>query len=535
MSTAVDQLRRPKSGDYDIPELVELAVNGIIRVPKFQRSFVWDAADVVKLFDSIWRGFPIGTILLWRHPAPEGIIEFGPIRLHAPHRDDALMVVDGQQRITSLLGALTEYGDQANDDRFDVYFDLLRQRFVGGRRRPILPSWLPLREALESRRLLSWMRENGDDLEPEAFEVAESLVGTIRDYKIPRYIVEGDDDILLREVFDRVNSAGKPIRRADVFHALFAANAEPGSPATVVESLSRLGFGQIDADKVVQGLLALRGGNVARDVHDEFGDREQIADWYDKTEQALHQVIDFLRDEEVPHSLLVPSTLPIPVLAAFFYLHGRPDGWNRRLLSRWMWRGWTHDFGKRGQTPALRQAVRAVNPKKNIPEQAPPPFDALRALLELVPDGEPSVIDTRSLRTNSAQGKLALLALASRRPRDLDGNALDIAKQLEQYGIDAVTELVFDHRADFAARGFWPVDSPMPTGEEDEEILESHLISQTAAVALRNGDISRFIEIRRQDLMDLTRRYLTAKVDPKAIIRRSLNESPADAAEPLIL
>jgi hypothetical protein len=313
----LEQLRRPKPATLDIPELVKQATSGLLRVPSFQRNFVWDAEDVRKLFDSIWRGFPIGTLLLWKHPAERGVAKFGPVELTVEPRTDALWVVDGLQRVTSLVGVLSSAARRV-DERFDVYFDLRRTRFVTGGRTAVPPTWLPVHEALETRNLLAWLREHEEDLEPADLDMADALGGALRDYQVPAYVVEGDDDVLLREIFDRVNSAGKPISRSQVFHALFAGESEPGSPASVVESLRRLGFGELDGDRVLQSLLAIRGGNVQRDVHSEFARDEDVSDWYEQTERAIESAIDFLRRQGVPHLLLVPSTLPLPVLAAFF-------------------------------------------------------------------------------------------------------------------------------------------------------------------------------------------------------------------------
>ena len=93
--------------EFDVPELVKLAADGVLRIPSFQRAFVWDASDVRQLFDSLYRGFPVGAILLWRKEGPAGLVSFGPIRGEVPERADALWVVDGQQRATSLFGALS--------------------------------------------------------------------------------------------------------------------------------------------------------------------------------------------------------------------------------------------------------------------------------------------------------------------------------------------------------------------------------------------------------------------------------------------
>ena len=46
-------------------KLVERIAAGKIRVPRFQRTFVWKQADLLRLLDSILRGFPIGSILVW--------------------------------------------------------------------------------------------------------------------------------------------------------------------------------------------------------------------------------------------------------------------------------------------------------------------------------------------------------------------------------------------------------------------------------------------------------------------------------------
>jgi hypothetical protein len=182
--------------------------------------------------------------------------------------------------------------------------------------------------------LISWLREHGEDLELEDYDIADRLGGTIWDYRFPAYIVESDDEHLLRDVFDRVNSAGKPISRAQVFHALFGGSTEEVSVDSIVEQLRRHGFGSINENRVVQSLLAIRGGNISRDLHTEFSNGEDLADWYDRTEDALTRVIEFLKNQGVPHIQLVPSTFPIPVLAAYLYLHQDLSPWYEQLLSR---------------------------------------------------------------------------------------------------------------------------------------------------------------------------------------------------------
>lgn len=520
------------SGSFTIPDLVKLAGEGSIRIPTFQRAYVWEAGDVIRLFDSIFRGFPIGTVLLWRQEAPEGEIRFGPIKLTAPHRTDALWVVDGQQRITSLFGALSSV-HRGVDERFEVYFDLSTSRFTNPRRGVVPPRAIPVREALETRSLLAWLRQHDNDLEPADFDLADRLGGSIRDYRVPAYVVSGSDQNLLREVFDRVNSAGRPISRAQVFHALFAKDSEPGSPASVVQELRQLGFGKIDENRVVQSLLAIRGGDVQRDLREEFEEGDDPADWYDRTEQTLARSIKFLRSEGVAHLLLMPNTLPLPVLAAFFHLHPEPDTWILRLLSRWLWRGWAQGFGNEGgQTPTLRRAVRTVNPRRLSPGTAPSSYEAVRNLLQAIPDTPAGEISLDRFRTDAVNGRLILLALASLEPRDGEGEVIDLAEEFDKRGVEAVTELVPGHRSDPAARGFWRAGYGRPSGAEESSVLESHAISSSAAAHLRDRDMDAFLDARRAALRDLVGSYLESRIEPGAIVRPPLADLVvADEAE----
>lgn len=467
-------------------------------------------------------------MLLWKSPADAGVVDLGPYHLEVPEAREAYWVIDGQQRVTSLVGVLShELGDV--DPAFDLYFDLRRRRFVHRSRRGTPSWWVPVRETISTSTLLTWVRAHGDELAPDELAAIDELGGALRDYTIPAYVVEHDDVDLLREVFDRVNSAGKRITRAEVFHALFANDADPGSARGVAEALRSRGFGDLDESRVVQSVLAVRGGDPQRDLHDEFrpGEREERDQWFDDTEQALGRVINLLGEEGIPHLLLVPSPLPIPVLAAIEHLHPSLDEWTRRLLSRWLWRGWVHGFGRSGQTPALRKAVRTVNPAKEDPGAAPPVNDAVRQLLALVPDEAPPPIVGEPFRTNTSNTRLGLLALASLAPLDATGAPVDLSARLEEHGYDSIGEFVPGDRSDLANRSFWPGPEPFDA-VDDPEILASHAITPSAAEALRRGDHVGFLRERRATLTELTDRFLRRKLEPGALTRPALTELVVD-------
>ena len=73
-----------------------------LRIPVIQRDFVWNAEDIKELLDSIVRGYPIGSIILWetkgKFPSSPLIDSKKSLTMPVP-----LYVLDGQQRLTSLL------------------------------------------------------------------------------------------------------------------------------------------------------------------------------------------------------------------------------------------------------------------------------------------------------------------------------------------------------------------------------------------------------------------------------------------------
>ena len=63
-------------------KLVERVAAGRIRIPRFQRSFVWKQPDLSTLLDSVLRGFPIGSILVWDTEANmESTSRIGPVEI----------------------------------------------------------------------------------------------------------------------------------------------------------------------------------------------------------------------------------------------------------------------------------------------------------------------------------------------------------------------------------------------------------------------------------------------------------------------
>ena len=55
-------------GDYKLADIVHDIEKGILRIPQFQREFVWDKPRVMRLLESIYLEYPIGSFFFWDAP-----------------------------------------------------------------------------------------------------------------------------------------------------------------------------------------------------------------------------------------------------------------------------------------------------------------------------------------------------------------------------------------------------------------------------------------------------------------------------------
>ncbi|WP_130796922.1 DUF262 domain-containing protein [Streptomyces otsuchiensis] len=512
---------QPKVSRVAPPQLVDWARDGRIRIPPFQRPYRWDASDAERLFDSILRGYPIGNLLMWRKPAPAAEVSIGETTFDAPEQPAALWVVDGQQRLTTLVGALTG-SEETVDRRFRIFYDLREEKFLSSphSHRP-REHWLPVWVAADNRRLLAWQRAR-PWLSDHEFELCDAVTTAIRTYEIPMYEIEGDDEKALREIFDRMNTFGKALKRAEIFQALHSAplDVQPSDLDTLRVRAAGFRFGDFSQQVLMQSVMAVRGGKVDRDFRQEFRDDADRQDAFARTEKALRVVVDFLRTEAgIPHLRLLPYALFTPVLTRFVALFGRPDERSAELLRRWIWRGAVVGAAPQGNTVALRRNATAVADD--------PVASAGRLLALLPPGGENWRPDLTQAALNRAQGRINVLGLLSARPvllTDLDqadgdhyprGTRVD-QPELLQTMLDGherpLREIMPGGGRGLANRIAHPVVAEsigsllLGGGNEsgaDESGAASHCVDDTALSLLARGDHERFLKRREIALTQL--------------------------------
>lgn len=535
---------KPNAVTFSLEDLVNAALEGRVRIPDFQRSFRWQWEDVRRLFDSIVRGYPIGSLLLWSREAKAARLTLGALTIDAPGTEEALWVVDGQQRLTSLASTLNDAG--TSDSRFATLYDLATKAFTRPGEERL--HTVPLPTIFDLQRLLKWFSDH-----PESgryFDEAARVAKAIRQYSIPAYIVKQKDEAVLRDIFDRMNNYGKRLTRAEVFSALHAGQHDKGPPRTLSDVVEHIdatyGFGGLDEDTVLRAVLARRGPDVTRDIRTEFGgDRlsrefpgETIDDAYRGGEEALSRAVRFLQDEAaVPHFGFLTYRYLLVVLTRFFAHHPNPARRNLALLRRWFWRAAV--IGPEvfsGWTQAMRALASDISPADED--------GSVQALLDAVKPYPQKLPVVTTFRSTSASSRMLLCALWSLQPRSvLTGEPYGrdlLAKALE--GRRTAVDIVFTVLKREPDGGRRAANRCLLLGDDSQEdarsrfanptldlspstwqrVLESHAVDPAAASSLSKGDDAGFLAHRGDSLTSIAHRFL-----------RNMTESSLEDTPPL--
>lgn len=234
-----------RSQTATIAQLVADIEQGTLALPDIQRPFVWKNTKVRDLLDSLFRGYPFGFILTWRSPVDVTTKAIGgsSTRTAIPHA----LVIDGQQRLTSLYAVMT--GSPVVDDKFRkrqirIAFHPLQGRFgvadVSTKRNP---EWIDDVSVIYTERMgaLSIVRSYLERLKV-AREITPDHERTIEG-NIERLVnlrnlgvnvleigTEAEEE-QVAEIFVRINSKGQNLRQADFILTLLAVFWEEGREA----------------------------------------------------------------------------------------------------------------------------------------------------------------------------------------------------------------------------------------------------------------------------------------------------------------
>ena len=224
-----------KQVNYDLDSLVKFIELGQIGLPDIQRPFVWPNKKVRDLFDSMYRGYPVGYLLLWQNGFGSETKQIG-----TDHKQKVpdLLIVDGQQRLTSLFAVtkgINVLRSTGQSEAIQIAFNPLKDQFEVAdaavrRDRAFIPSISDLWASDASLfdivgRYLQSLRETREVTTAQQQQVERSITRLFNLLKFPFTALELSKDLdeeQVAEVFVRINSAGKPLNQADFILTLMS-------------------------------------------------------------------------------------------------------------------------------------------------------------------------------------------------------------------------------------------------------------------------------------------------------------------------
>ena len=243
-----------------ISTLVDLVTRKKLVLPEMQRRYVWMSTQVRDLFDSLYRGYPVGSVLVWERPV--GRVEGRELDVGetAGRSLDATceLLLDGQQRLTSLTAILNDQDllvrgrkksldilfnvthpdvadevglegidqddDEEDEEEENDSLDFEKKTFVVETRKVLNQSnWVSLRRVFKEDAISVWMdvvTKMGLAMSSsEAKKISDRIIKLqkIKDIEIPIVKLAGTMDYrTVTDVFCRVNSAGSRLKGSDL-------------------------------------------------------------------------------------------------------------------------------------------------------------------------------------------------------------------------------------------------------------------------------------------------------------------------------
>jgi len=205
---------KPQPMKYD--ELVLDIKRGYLKIPQFQRDFVWEIEQTAQLLDSIIKSYPIGTFIFWKtRERLRAVKNIGSADLPpVPEGDAVQYILDGQQRIASLYASLEGLQVPRENKILDfkkIYIDLDKDVDTDDQivvsEIPVDGNWITVHDLL-SHKGISYFVDNFDRNCIEKIEIYRHRFQT---YDFSTILVPEVSVDVAAEIFTRINTSGTPL------------------------------------------------------------------------------------------------------------------------------------------------------------------------------------------------------------------------------------------------------------------------------------------------------------------------------------
>lgn len=342
-----------------IDRLIQNISDGHIKIPAFQRGFVWSQEQVIDLLDSIYNDYPIGSILLWNSSEHlRSTRNIGGLLIPDLDPDYPVnYVLDGQQRLSAIYGVLAPNKQvdprrdsyQFSPDIFEIFFDLQDKVFLP--RDAVIPQnplnyglfeqeqrdgrYLPLGAFFSPRSF----HEEARKIQERYLDLAYNIQSKFQNYEVPVVTIKDRTKEEVGVIFERINNTGTKLSTVDLMVAwTWSEDFHLRDKIDdILKVLANKGFGDIPEKRVLQCLSAITKQTVRTEDILRL-DSELVRRNIDRLKSSLEKTVDFLSTELNVHSGdFLPHSHQIIPLTYFFSRVTYPDRKQSEILQHWFW------------------------------------------------------------------------------------------------------------------------------------------------------------------------------------------------------
>jgi hypothetical protein len=363
------KLPEPQTRTYS--SLIAEVEKGQIKIPQFQRDFVWTIQKSAGLLDSIVKGYPIGTFIFWKTKERlRSVRDLGGLDLPEPeHGESVDYVLDGQQRLTSLFACLkgisiSRDDGKRKDDFSKIYINLEAEEHD---QIVIWDKWQLLtpeqKEALDKLGIDNVAPIEGDGIKsiisvgdlltgdftvlasyPEKYhERLKQYKNRIESYQYSIIQIKDTPIDIATEIFTRINVGGKPL---SLFEIMVAKTFDHGRDFDLSEKFKKLiddlkphDYETISDATVLQVISIILSKECKRQVILKL-DKKKFIDVWGKAIDSIERTIEYFKSYyRIPVSKLLPYNALIVPFSYFFFQHpDKPTGDKQKYLEDYFWR-----------------------------------------------------------------------------------------------------------------------------------------------------------------------------------------------------
>lgn len=366
----MNQSIRIKPDKGSLFEYIDDFEKGKIQVPAFQRDFVWDKNQKLDLWDSIEKGYPIGSILLWQPDfnQKEKDYQFQSTEMASytiPKREnDFFYILDGFQRLSTLIGCLV-HPEKTNLQRdeeqwqndFNIVYDLQKtedRHFVKLKKGTTAKYYqIPIYQLIDAKAFFYFQRQlyQKDNLSEQTIdhylERYEYISKMLQLYEIPAIKIYGGTLSEAVDIFQRLNSKGAKITTDWVVSALSFnqnKNFELGKEiSNLLTELKAYNFQNEKRETILNCIINSFDG-IYFDISSKNKQLEKLArraDFPEVSRKAIKDVekaVEFLfNDLFVLEKKLLPYSIQLIFISDFFRKIAYPTDKQKQQLIQWFY------------------------------------------------------------------------------------------------------------------------------------------------------------------------------------------------------